>query len=140
MKHSYSCKCSAAKSEKDEVLHQPHGSPQELLSSFVVSCFCHAQTTLTFPPHPGKKESHGLLLLAGRDVKKRRFLFFLWVFLFEPGSFKSWSHSQKAGLALRLVVPAKQSLQTSLPLAFHQRRSFVIPKMILGGKRKKNCH
>lgn len=36
-----------AKSEKDKVCHQPHGSPQELLS-FVISCFGYAQTTYLF--------------------------------------------------------------------------------------------
>lgn len=44
---------------------------------------------------------------------------------------------QKAGLALRLVVLAKQSLQTTLPLSFHWRKNFATPKITFEKKEQK---
>lgn len=131
MKLSYCCECSEAKSEKDKVFHQPHGSPQELLSSFLISCFC--QTTYFFL-HILVRKSHVPLLLADRDVKNSRFLFSFWVLLSEL--LQVLGHWQKADLALRLVVPAKQSLKSTLPSSFQHRKNFVIPKIILKKKKK----
>lgn len=86
MRDGYSCKWSAAKSERDKVLYHPHCCSQELLSSFVGLIFI--MPKLLSLLRLVKIGSHVLLLLADRDIRKRRFLFSLWELLFEFGSFK----------------------------------------------------
>lgn len=88
MKCAYSHKCSAAKSERDKVLHHPHCCPQELLSSFVGLMLLSCPIYFPCPPCPVKIGNYALLLLADRDVRKSRFLFSFWVLVFEFGSFK----------------------------------------------------
>lgn len=132
-KHVYSCKQAAARCEWDKVLHHLHCCHQELLSSFVVLLFSSYPNYLPCPPCPVNMGCHMLLQLADRDVRKARFLFpfffpgtSLWVWLLQMVELPS---------SRRLVMPAKQRLQATVPSLLQKRKNFPIPKVTFWKKK-----